>query len=221
MSRWNLASLAESVRVRRFRWPLFVLLVSIGLTGLAAIEAQRTVRSQAALSERALREYASFAVWSYAQHLADTLNIIEREAIGAVNHGNNMHNNPEIPEARSLAHYLPWDEACQCHHARIGPEPEAFLAIKIGSNDIDVGVNTHPDAEGGWEVDRPMSMAMSMPVMNNRLSPPGEQKWLLDSLVRLPALEPGQNFVWQEVIEAPEQHVPVRDAPIVAVREQV
>ena len=97
MSRWNLASLAESVRVRRFRWPLFVLLVSIGLTGLAAIEAQRTVRSQAALSERALREYASFAVWSYAQHLADTLNIIEREAIGAVNHGNNMHNNPEIP----------------------------------------------------------------------------------------------------------------------------
>ena len=184
MPRWNLASLAESVRVRRFRWPLFVLLVSIGLTGLAAIEAQRTVRSQAALSERALREYASFAVWSYAQHLADTLNIIEREAIGAVNHGNNMHNNPSIPPARSLAHYLPWDDACQCHHARIGPEPEAFLAIKIGSNEIDVGVNTHPDAEGGWEVDRPMSMAIPMPVMNNRLSSPGEQKWLLDSLVR-------------------------------------
>ena len=184
MPSWNLRSLSESIRVRRFRWPLFVLLASIGLTALAAIEAQRTVRSQAALSDRALREYASFAVWSYAQHLADTLNIIEREAIGAVNHGNNMHNNPDIPEARSLAHYLPWDDACQCHHARVGPEPEAFLAIKIGSNDVDVGVNTHPDAEGGWEVDRPMSMSMSMPMRSNRLSSPGEQQWLLDSLVR-------------------------------------
>src|SRR6185436_11160523 len=67
MPRWNFASIAESVRVRRFRWPLFVLLASIGLTALAAVEAQRTVRSQSALSERALREYASFAVWSYAQ----------------------------------------------------------------------------------------------------------------------------------------------------------
>jgi len=184
MPRWNFASLAESIRVRRFRWPLFVLLASIGLTALAAVEAQRTVRSQGALSERALREYASFAVWSYAQHLADTLNVIEREAIGAVNHGANMHNNPSVPEARSLAHYLPWDDACQCHHARIGPEPEAFLAIKIGSRDVDIGVNTHPDGEGGWEVDRPMPMSMPMPVMNNRLSSPGEQRWLVDSLVR-------------------------------------
>jgi signal transduction histidine kinase len=184
MPSWNLASLVESIRVHRFRWPLVVLLASIGLTGLAAIEAQRTGRSQAAVSERALREYASFAVWSYAQHLADTLNIIEREAIGAVNHGNNMHSNPQVPPAKSLAHYLPWDDACQCHHARIGPEPEAFLAIKIGSNDVDIGVNTHPDAEGGWEVDRPMSMSIPMPVMNNRLSSSGEQRWLLDSLVR-------------------------------------
>ena len=186
MPSWNLTSLAESIRVRRFRWPLFVLLASIGLTALAAIEAQRTVRSQAALSQRALREYASFAVWSYAQHLTDTLNIIEREAIGAVNHGMNMHSDRAIPEARMLAHYLPWDDACQCHHARVGPEPEAFLAIKIGNDDVDVGINTHPDAEGGWEVDRPMSMSMSMsmPMRSNRLSSPGEQKWLLDSLVR-------------------------------------
>src|SRR3954468_2563175 len=124
MPSWNLASLAESVRVRRFRWPLVVLLGSIGLTAIAAIEAQRTVRSQSRVVNRALREYASFAAWSYAQHLSDTLNIIEREAIGAVNHGDNMHNNPSVPEAKSLAHYLPWDDACQCHHARIGPEPE-------------------------------------------------------------------------------------------------
>ena len=37
-------------------------------------------------------------------------------------------------------------------------------------NEIDVGVNTHPDAEGGWEVDRPMSMAISGRTSTSRIS---------------------------------------------------
>ena len=72
------SSLAASVRVRRFRWPLILLLASIGLTAFAAFEAQRAVKSQDVLAERALKEYASFAVWSYAQHLNDTFNLLER-----------------------------------------------------------------------------------------------------------------------------------------------
>ena len=178
------SSLAESVRVRRFRWPLIVLLASIGLTAFAAFEAQRAVRSQGVLAERALKEYASFAVWSYAQHLNDTLNLVEREAIGAVNHGTNMHSNPNVPPAADLAHYLPYDERCMCHHSRVGPNPEAFLAVKLGSNNVDVGVNHHPHGEEGWEVDRPMPMEMRMPMLPDRLSSPEEQAWLLDSLVR-------------------------------------
>ena len=178
------SSLAESVRVRRFRWPLIVLLASIGLTAFAAFEAQRAVRSQGVLAERALKEYASFAVWSYAQHLTDTFNLLEREAIGAVNHGTNMHSNPRVPPAADLAHYLPYDERCMCHHSRVGPNPEAFLAVKLGSNNVDVGVNHHPDGEEGWEVDRPMPIEMRMPMLPDRLSSPKEQAWLLDSLVR-------------------------------------
>ena len=183
MVNWR-SSLAESVRVRRFRWPLLVLLASIGLTAVAAFEAQRAVRSQKAMAERALKEYASFAVWSYAQHLSDTFNLIEREAIGAVNHGTGMHSNPRVPPARDLAHYLPYDEGCMCHHSRFGPNPEAFLSVKLGSNNVDVGVNHHPDGEEGWEVDRPMPMEMRMPMMADRLSSPEEQAWMLDSLVR-------------------------------------
>lgn len=183
MISWH-SSLADSTRVRRFRWPLIVLLVSIGLTAVAAFEAQRAVRSQREMAERALKEYASFAVWSYAQHLGDTLSLVEREAIGAVNHGTNMHMNPNVPPASELAHYLPWDDRCMCHHSRIGPNPEAFLAVKLGSNHVDVGVNHHPDGEEGWEVDRPMPMEMHMPMMVDRVSSPEEQAWLLDSLVR-------------------------------------
>jgi len=190
----RLTSLVESLRGRRLRWPLVVLLVSIGLTAIAAIEAQRTVRSQRRIVERALREYASFAAWSYAQHLVDTLALLEREAIGAVNHGDNMHTSHDIPTARSLAHYLPWDIKCLCHRARTGPSPEAFFGIKVGSKDFDIGVNTHPDAAEGWEVDRPMPVPISMPTPASLSTPvpqpidrfytSAERDWLLDSLTR-------------------------------------
>jgi hypothetical protein len=49
----------DALRIRRLRWPLIVLLVSIGLTAVAAFEAQRAVRSQRAIAERALKERAS------------------------------------------------------------------------------------------------------------------------------------------------------------------
>jgi signal transduction histidine kinase len=195
MPRWHLPSLVESLRVRRLRWPLVVLLASIGITAIAAVEAQRAVRSQTAIAERALHDYASFAAWSYAQHLVDTLALLEREAIGAVNHGDNMHTSPGIPSARSLAHYLPWDDRCMCHRARTGPNPEAYFGIKVGNKDLDAGVNTHPDAEEGWEVDRPMSAEMTMSPMSgsmsapmpsptDRLYSPAERDWLVDSLTR-------------------------------------
>lgn len=168
----------------RLRWPLVVLLASIGLTAVAAIDAQRAVRSQQRVARRALSEYASFAAWAYAQRLRDTLNLIQREAIGAVNHGDNLHTGPRIPPASDLAHYLPFNERCNCHRPRWGPNPEAFFAIKIGEKKLDVGLNSHPDAAEGWEVDRPMPMEMMMARPRDRFYGPAESEWLVDSLTR-------------------------------------
>ena len=58
-------------------WPLVVLLLSIALTAVAAFDAQRAVRTQRRVADRALREYASFAAWSYAQHLLITIGSID------------------------------------------------------------------------------------------------------------------------------------------------
>ena len=99
-------------RVPRPTWPLALLLVSVGVTALAAWEAQRAFRSQRATAEQALREYASFAAWSYQQHLREQLDALVRETLGAVHHGEGMHTSPRIPEARELAHYLDFDERC-------------------------------------------------------------------------------------------------------------
>jgi signal transduction histidine kinase len=189
----------------RLRWPLVVLFASIGLTAIAAIEAQRAVRSHERVAERALREYASFAAWSYAQRLVDTLGLVQREALGAVNHGDNMHTSERVPSAAQLAHYLPMDDQCMCHRPRVGPVPEAFFAVKIGDKTLDAGLNTHDDAMEGWEVDRPMPVMMHGAAA--RSFTPSEARWIVDSLTRrvrgLGVVDHGYTLVVGEVDGAP------------------
>jgi signal transduction histidine kinase len=162
--------------------PLVVLLASIGLTALAVVDAQRSVRSQQVIARRALREYASFAAWSYAQHLNEALAYMAREALGAVNHGDNLHTSPRVPPARELAHYLPWDPACACHRARNGPNPATFFALRIGVDSLDVALNTHPDPRQGWEVDRPLPVPLAPGFAGDYSR--GERRWLVDTLTR-------------------------------------
>src|SRR5438045_6544929 len=140
----------------RLRWPLLVLLASIAITAIAAFDAQRAIRAQDAVVGRALCEFVSFASWSYGQHLQDRLSVGAREVLGAVNHGDNMHLNPQIPSADVLVHYLPYDEWCHCHRTRQGPLPTNFLMLKLGSDRLDVATNRHSTSSEGWEADMPM-----------------------------------------------------------------
>jgi signal transduction histidine kinase len=166
----------------RFRVPLAVLLVSIGLVGVAALDALRTARSQQAVARRALQEYAMFAAWSFGQHLNESLSNLLRETLGAVNHGHNLHTSRRIPPARELAHYLPWDPSCECHRVRSGPNPETFFAFRIGSDSLEVAVNHHPRPSEGWEVDIPLPVPLA-PDFAGPYSRE-DQQWILDTLTR-------------------------------------
>src|SRR5688572_33126773 len=53
----------------RFPLPLGLLLASLGLTAIAAIDAHRVASSQRETADRAMREFASFAAWSYNERL--------------------------------------------------------------------------------------------------------------------------------------------------------
>ena len=87
------------IRLPAFRWPVLLLLTSIGFTALGVIEANRAIRSQARVAERALHDYAGFVAWSYEQHLRELFTNGTQEALGAVNHGKNLHMYPPIPPA--------------------------------------------------------------------------------------------------------------------------
>src|SRR5829696_4850805 len=134
----------------RLRWPLLVLMASIGLTAFAAFDAQRTVRAQGAVVERATQEFSSFAAWSYSEHLKQQLSLAAVEVVGAVNHGENMHTNPRVPEAHELVHYLPSDIRCDCHRTLAGPTPDLFFAFKLGTRDVDVAQNFYSVPSEGW-----------------------------------------------------------------------
>jgi signal transduction histidine kinase len=164
---------------RRPSWPLVLLFASLGATAIAAIEAHRTVRSQRALAERALRDYSAFASGSYHQHLREAMSGAVREALGAVNHGDNLHTAPQIPDATEVPHYLPWDDACSCHKPRLGPIPAAFFGFTLGGDTLGLALNTHTDPDHGWLVQPPREqVAVTTTLANDR----GERRWVTDTL---------------------------------------
>src|ERR671914_3142742 len=173
-------SLPESARLR---WPLALLLVSIGVTAIAAVDASRAVRSQRATAERALHGYASFAAWSYQQHLREALTQAAREVLGPVTHGHGVHTSPRIPQSGELAHYLDWDAGCFCHRASYGPNPGIFFGFKLGTDTVGIGVNMSERPDIGWVVELPPPPGGPSGTINAYT--PTERGWVNDTLTKL------------------------------------
>lgn len=140
------------------RWPLALLVIAIGLTVVAVYESVRVAMSNQRAAERVVSDYSGFASWAYAHHLEQALREMAREVLSPINHGEGLHNDPEIPPPSDLAHYIKMDARCACHRPLLGPVPEAFLGFSIRADTIALGVNTHPRPLEGWEVDRPLAV---------------------------------------------------------------
>ena len=154
-------------------------MASIGLTALAAFDAQRAVRAQGKVVDRATREFSSFAAWSYSEHLKQQLSLAAVEVVGAVNHGENMHSNPRVPQAFELVHYLPTDIRCDCHRTRLGPTPEIFFGFKLGTRKVDVARNLYSVPSEGWRVE-PMPGHEVPPMLKSGMSE--ADSWLADKV---------------------------------------
>jgi signal transduction histidine kinase len=142
----------------RRSWPFGLLLASLGLTTYAVFAAHRASSSNAAVGARALGDYGAFAGWSYAQHLQEAMRASAREALGPVNHGDMLHMPSVVPTAHSLPHYLPYNDACQCHRPRLGPMPETYFAFTMGDRRLASATNHHPRPREGWNIERPLEV---------------------------------------------------------------
>ena len=112
-----------SLRFPALRWTTLLLAASIALTTIGVVEASRAVRSQRAVAEHALRDYAGFAAWSYQQHLQARLGRATEELVGAFNHGHDVHRGPNVPPVESMPHYIYIDRELQLPSAAVRAEP--------------------------------------------------------------------------------------------------
>jgi signal transduction histidine kinase len=141
----------------RRSWPFGLLLASLGLTTYAVFAAVSAERSSSMVGEGAVRDYAAFAGWSFAQHLQESMRSSAREALGPVNHGDMLHTPASVPDANDLTHYLPYYESCACHRPRLGPMPETYFAFRMGDRRLQSATNHYPKPREGWNIELPMA----------------------------------------------------------------
>jgi signal transduction histidine kinase len=164
------------------RWTSLLLLASIGLTTIGVVEASRAVRSQRAVAEHALRDYAGFAAWSYQQHLRERLGRATEELVGPFNHGHEVHRGPNVPPVTDIPHYIYFDRRCNCHVPQRGPIPAAFFAFRLGTDTLGVALNAWAKPSEGWETDIPVPAAMRE--WGARTYPAETRAWINDTITR-------------------------------------
>ena len=171
-----------SLRFPALRWTTLLLLASIALTTIGVVEASRAVRSQRAVAEHALRDYAGFAAWSYQQHLRARLGRATEEVVGAFNHGHDIHRGSNVPPVESMPFYIPGDRRCNCRVPQHGPSPFAFLAFRIGTDTLGVALNAYPDPTKGWAVEGEVPEAMRRE--GARRYPASTRAWINDTITK-------------------------------------
>jgi signal transduction histidine kinase len=170
---------------RRVRVPgsLVFLLLSIGIVAVAVAEVHRAAKSQRAVADRVLREYATFAGWSYQQHVREAFAEITDPVLGVVHMGGHVHDSPPIPLAVNLPHWLPWDESCYCHVAEY--MPASLFAFTLGTDTLGVARNTYQHPEHGWLVDTIIE-APELPAHDHRVElidyGTADRRWIAQTL---------------------------------------
>ena len=156
-------------------WLQILLVGGLACALIVLVQTYRLQRSNWSVVERALRDYSTFAAWSYGQHLSTNLRLSVDELLGAVNHGDGVHTTPRIPDAREMGHFIPMDVDCNCHRPEHGPMPLRYLAFTLGSDTLSVGLNLAGPSIKGWLADPADTRAVRVPVLK---VPPDELRWL-------------------------------------------
>ncbi len=176
-------------------WLQILLVGGLACAVIVLIQTYRLKVSNWSVVERALRDYSTFAAWSYGQHLTARMRESVDELLGAVNHGDGMHTSPRIPDAREMGHFIPMDQACNCHRPDHGPMPLRYVAFTLGSDTLGIGVNLANPSVRGWIADSADSRAVRVPAFDVT---PDETQWLnglLTNVARGPVTEWGYHVI--------------------------
>ena len=183
------------------RWLQILLAGGLACAVIVLVQVYRLQRSNWSVAERALRDYSTFAAWSYGQHLTSQVRESVDELLGAVNHGDGVHTSPRIPDARDMGHSIPMDIECNCHRPDHGPMPLHYFGFTLGSDTVSIGMNLAESSLRGWIADPADSRAMHVPAL--RVSR-DEIQWLnslLSNVARGPATQWGYHLIIERILK--------------------
>lgn len=176
-------------------WLQILLVGGLACALIVLVQVYRLQRSNWSVVERALRDYSTFAAWSYGQHLTSRVRESVDELLGAVNHGDGVHTSPRIPDAKDMGHTIPMDMECNCHRPDHGPMPLHYFGFTLGSDTVSIGMNLAKPDLHGWLADSLDSRAMHVPALKVT---PDETRWLnslLSNVARGPATDWGYHLI--------------------------
>jgi signal transduction histidine kinase len=176
-------------------WLQILLVGGLACVVIVLVQVYRLQRSNYSVVERALRDYSTFAAWSYGQHLTSRIRESVDELLGAVNHGDGLHTTPRIPDAREMGHGIPMDMECNCHRPDHGPMPLHFIGFTLGSDTISIGLNLAGPDFRGWLADPTDTRSRHVPALK---VPPDEVRWLnnlLSNVARGPSTDWGYHLI--------------------------
>jgi signal transduction histidine kinase len=155
-------------------WPLLLLLACVGVTAVAAFNAQRAVWLHQRTASRLLRDYASFTAWTSQRQVIGTLEGAVMASLQYVMHGRELHENTRNglpPNADDLWRYYNNQERYRTRFCTRKSCPESFppsvyFGFKLGADTLRVAPRAAtPEADAWLEV-----------------APAADRKWLVDSL---------------------------------------
>jgi signal transduction histidine kinase len=193
-----MTSPARSQRIqlpgRRFSWPLLLLLASVGVTAIAAFNAQRAVWSHQRTASRLLGDYASFTAWTSQRQVEKGLDGAVMASLQYIMHGRELHTmqrNGPPPNADGMWQYYNAGDRSRtrlCTPKRC-PEafpPSAYFGFTLGSDTLRVAPRVAmPEADAWLEV-----------------ASDADKRWLVDSLTKHIHIvhDPNENY---EVLVSP------------------
>ena len=118
---------------RPSRWPLLLLAASLGLVVLTTVVAVLASRKHAATTAQLLRDYASFAAWSYSQRLAQELEEGAWVTLNPIQHSE-PHAMRGMPAAADLVGYRR-ENLIRCRCAG-GVEPATYFRYRLGGDTL-------------------------------------------------------------------------------------
>lgn len=116
-------------------WPATMLAAAFALLVAIAWQVYSTERTRRTTVRTALRDYAAFMSWSYAEHARVELDRAFLPFLSLVGHAG-LHRTRPVPRAGELILGIPYDQACSC--LRVAYVPAALVSFVLGSDTMSI-----------------------------------------------------------------------------------